>query len=385
MQKEFVRSMNSNYERILLESRPEERKYQYCMVTRGGIKGLLPCSLRYLNGSAYLYYDITSKQSITQLHGRKCIDREWLKDFMWSYDRLQLELGRFLLDMQNVIWYPEQIFQDLENNVFFFLYVPYCGEETGFKKLLEYLVEKIDYEDEILVECVYKMYEQYEKNGGMYLQAQILEDVKVLDAAAAVEKAPELSTRTVNQTEQSLLDKTGDRVEPAATASEKTERQGRNTVPEKKGFFSVLGGRKKKYEEEMESYRETMQRQMEGYAVAEDTSYEEAYGQTVYMEEKEPVQTMHRLYTLDGRILVQLDKPAYLVGKKKQEADIVLQDISVSRIHARISTEAGESYLEDLNSTNGTCKNGLRLQPYEKQRLEPGDEITIGKLVFIYR
>ena len=385
MQKEFVRSMNSNYERILLESRPEERKYQYCMVTRGGIKGLLPCSLRYLNGSAYLYYDITSKQSITQLHGRKCIDRDWLKDFMWSYDRLQLELGRFLLDMQNVIWYPEQIFQDLENNVFLFLYVPYCEEETGFKKLLEYLVEKIDYEDELLVECVYKMYEQYEKNGSMYLQAQILEDVKILDTAAAVEKAPELLPRTVNQTEQPLQDKTGDKVEPAMAAAEKAERQGRNAVPEKKGFFSVLGGRKKKYEEEMESYRETMQRQMEGYAVAEDTQYEEAYGQTVYMEEKEPVQTTHRLYTPDGRILVQLDKPAYLIGKKKQEADIVLQDISVSRIHARISTEAGECYLEDLNSTNGTGKNGLRLQPYEKQRLEPGDEITIGKLVFIYR
>ena len=267
------------------------------------------------------------------------------------------------------------IFQDLENNVFFFLYVPYCEEETGFKKLLEYLVEKIDYEDEILVECVYKMYEQYERNGSMYLRTQILEDVKILTADVAVEKAVEPVPQTAKQPEEAPREKYASRGE-------------NGILPDgvgKKGFFSMWGGRKKKYQEEVENYRETMQREMDGYAVAEDTSYEEPYGKTIYMEEKEPGPVMHRLYTPDGRILVQLDNPAYLIGKKKQEADIVLEDLSVSRIHARISTEPGGCYLEDLNSTNGTYKNGLRLQPYEKQKLESGDEITVGKLIFVYR
>ena len=34
---------------------------------------------------------------------------------------------------------------------------------------------------------------------------------------------------------------------------------------------------------------------------------------------------------------------------------------------------------------NGTFKNGLRLQPYEKRRLEEDDEIRFGNLLFIYR
>lgn len=42
-------------------------------------------------------------------------------------------------------------------------------------------------------------------------------------------------------------------------------------------------------------------------------------------------------------------------------------------------------YLEDMNSTNGTFKNGLRMQPYEKRKLEEGDEITFGKRTLIYR
>jgi len=46
---EYVRNLNCNYERILLDKKPEEKRYQYCILNRGGIKGLLPCSLRYIN------------------------------------------------------------------------------------------------------------------------------------------------------------------------------------------------------------------------------------------------------------------------------------------------------------------------------------------------
>ena len=73
------------------------------------------------------------------------------------------------------------------------------------------------------------------------------------------------------------------------------------------------------------------------------------------------------------------------IGKKREEVDLVLEDISVSRIHARILDEKGSVYLEDLNSTNGTFKNGLRLQPYEKRKLEIGDEIKCGKIIIIFR
>ena len=38
-----------------------------------------------------------------------------------------------------------------------------------------------------------------------------------------------------------------------------------------------------------------------------------------------------------------------------------------------------------MNSTNGTFKNGLRMQPYEKKKLEEEDEIKIGRTVMIYR
>lgn len=374
---EFIRSLHCNYERVLLDKKPEEKRYQYCILSRGGIKGLLPFSLRYLNGLAYLYYDITSKQNIIQLFDKRCISREWLKDFLWSLKQIQMELGRFLLNEQNILWYPEQVFQDLEKNIFSFLYIPYYDGESSFLKLLEFMVEHIDYEDELLVECVYKMYEQYERNGDVYLQEQIFEDAKLL------EKKKE---DFVIQNERNDLKEfchEDERVEalPIQEVEETREKV------EKKGLRSLWESRKKKDKEVRDNYAEEIRQQMRGYAVAEDTAYEEEeLGRTIYIEEKkEKVKKLHRLYTEDGNLLIRIETPTLTIGKKKEEVNLCLEDFSVSRLHARIIIEGEDAYLEDLNSTNGTYKNGLRLQPYEKKKLEDDDEIKCGKKLLIYR
>ncbi len=354
-----------------MDKMPEEKKYQYCILSRGGIKGLLSCSLRYLNGLAYLYYDITSKQNIMQLYDKRCITREWLKDFAWSLKQIQIELGRFLLNEQNIIWYPEQDFQDLERNIFSLLYIPYYEGDMSYLNLLSFLVEHIDYEDEMLVECVYRMYEQYERNGEIYLQGQIFEDVKLL------EREKENGNANIQEPEKASEEPEQKEIEQR----EITQKE------EKKGFWSFLGDKRRQTREIRDNYRQNMQQTMLGYAVAEDTHYEEEeYGRTIYIEEKnEKVKIVHRLYTQEGKLLAQLDTAVLTIGKKKGEVDICLEDMSVSRIHAKILKEEEDIYLEDINSTNGTYKNGLRLQPYEKKVLEEGDEIKCGKVVLIFR
>ena len=177
---EYVKNLNCNYERILLEEKPEENRYQYCIVGRGGIKRLLPCSLRYINNEAYLYYDISSTQSLSQFYAGKSIKREWIKDFLWTMKQIRIELERFLLDESNLLWYPEQIFQDLEKKDFFFLYIPYYNGESGFQELLDFLVEHVDYEDDVLVECIYTFYEQYKAHGEVYLKEQMTMETLII-------------------------------------------------------------------------------------------------------------------------------------------------------------------------------------------------------------
>lgn len=403
---EYVRNLNCNYERILLDKKPEEKRYQYCILNRGGIKGLLPCSLRYLNGVAYLYYDISSKQNVTQLYGNKCVSREWIVDFLWSMRQIRQELERFLLDSKNIIWRPEQVFQDLESNVFFFLYVPYYEGDSGYLKLMEFLIDHIDYEDEVLVECVYSMYEQLERKGEAYLQAQIFEDAKRLegqemeetpewvmaDRESAAAKKQEAEDKDIFAADEPDRTREGKKEMAAGEANRETllGKEPAGEEPErgeKRGIRSIFESKKKRGREQREDYRQTMRQEMEGYAVAEEIRYEEEpYGRTVFMEEKATEAARpHRLFTPEGRLLAVLDKPVFSIGKKKEDADLVLENLSVSRIHARIIQEKTDVYLEDLNSTNGTYKNGLRMQPYEKRKLEEGDEIKCGAVILIFR
>lgn len=376
MKTEFVRSLNCNYERILLDEKPEEKRYQYCILNRGGIRGLLPCSLRYINGSAYLYYNISSKQNIKQLYGGRSITRAWIKDFMWSFRQIEQELGRFLLDRGNILWYPEQIYQDLESNVFSFLYFPYHEGGNGFKELLEFWVEQIDYNDEALVNCIYQMYEQYERNGDVYLQAKIFEDAERLEEAEKRELV-------------FAADKPVEGIEKRAEKAEGSE-QSEGAEPDRKKHFFGMFMSKRKEREIRDNYRQSMQERMnesmKEYAVAEETVYGEEYGQTIYIEgPAEPVKAKRELCTSEGRVLATLDRPITTIGKRKEEADVVLEDMSVSRLHARIVKEKDKYYIEDLNSTNGTFKNGLRLQPYERRELEPEDEIKAGRVLMVFR
>ncbi len=383
LQSEYIRNMNSNYERVLLEEKPDEKRYQYCMISKGGIKGLLSCSLRYIDDLAYLYYDITSMQNVEQLCSKKIITRSWMKNFLWSMQQVNLGLTRFLLDDRNIIWHPEHMFQDLEKEEFFFLYIPYFDGECGFLKLIEFLIDHIDYDDEVLVEYIYKMHEQYEFLGSIYLQEQIFIDAKVL------EQPQTIASLSNNNIAESLLGELESiEIDNVNTENDDVFNQLEERKEEKRGLLHLLDGRRKKYKLEKARLQQSADNYEGEFAlVCEEPAYEaDEYGKTVYIEESEKEEPIiRRLYTREGKCIVSLTKPSFLIGKKKEEVDIVLQDASVSRIHAKITQENGMFYVEDINSTNGTFKNGLRLQPYEKRVLESEDEIKFGKTVFVYR
>lgn len=373
---EYVRNLNRNFERILLDGQADCKRYQYCILFRGGIKYLLACNCKQIDNCNYLYYDISSSQNIKQMFAEKTLHREWMKEFLWSIQRMRQELNRFLLDERNIIWNPEHIFQDLEKNDFLYLYLPYYGQESKseetFDKMLEFWVDKVDYEDAALVEFVYHAYEQFMSVGQCYLEKQIFEDFNKLP-----ENVAEIKVQEMPKNPQS------------------DEQQSEEKLPEpmagKRGIRSLLGRNRWK-QDQKNIYREEMRQMINGYAVCEETAYEgkaeestqiEEFGKTIYIEEKE--EQTHGLFTEKGEMLISLDKFPFVVGKRKEDVDYVLPDYSTSRVHARFVEEKDGIYLEDLNSTNGTFKNGLRMQPYEKRKLEAEDALRFGKSTYIYK
>jgi len=82
------------------------------------------------------------------------------------------------------------------------------------------------------------------------------------------------------------------------------------------------------------------------------------------------------ILSLDGQVLAEynMSKERYTVGRLPDN-DVRIDNPAVSGHHSLIINILNDSFLEDLNSTNGTYVNGKLIK---KHALQHGDVITIG-------
>lgn len=82
------------------------------------------------------------------------------------------------------------------------------------------------------------------------------------------------------------------------------------------------------------------------------------------------------ILSLNGQTLAEynLSKERYTVGRLPDN-DIRIDNPAVSGHHALIINILNDSFLEDLNSTNGTYVNGRLIK---KHALQHGDSVTVG-------
>lgn len=81
--------------------------------------------------------------------------------------------------------------------------------------------------------------------------------------------------------------------------------------------------------------------------------------------------------SMDGLVLkeITLDRERLSIGRKPHN-DVQIDNMAISGEHAAVVTILNDSFLEDLNSTNGTLVNG---QPVKKCVLQHNDVIELGK------
>ncbi|MFO1405694.1 MAG: FHA domain-containing protein [Azonexus sp.] len=88
------------------------------------------------------------------------------------------------------------------------------------------------------------------------------------------------------------------------------------------------------------------------------------------------------ILSMDGLVLkeISLNKERVTIGRKPHN-DIQIDNLAISGEHAAIVTILNDSFLEDLNSTNGTLVNG---QPVKKHFLRNNDVVELGKYKLKY-
>ena len=123
----------------------------------------------------------------------------------------------------------------------------------------------------------------------------------------------------------------------------------------------------------MSSYEQTTVLREEGTTVLNDCIshvFKESYLE--YIDDNE-----RQIY--GGNITIRQDN--MLIGSSNI-CDYVIDNPAISRNHARISRIGDKYYMTDLDSTNGTFINGIRMNKSETKELTNGEEVMIGRIKF---
>lgn len=166
----------------------ETAGYQYRMISCNRIPGLLPCSIREIDGEAYLAYDVTGLQSLQRLYGDRNLERESLSKLLTSIAEAGKTLSRYLLDFSGLVFEPELIFYDYTKDRYLFLYQPGQKREESLTRLLQYAEKKIRPGQKDLQFLLYRLLE-LAGNPNFILKQEVLD--RILASPAAGEGKPE--------------------------------------------------------------------------------------------------------------------------------------------------------------------------------------------------
>lgn len=364
---EYINSFNHNYIKVKNNMQQTKKlRYQYQILTTRKLEGLLPVSMHIANGECSLYYEISSKQTLPKWFIKEKIGRLWMEKLISSLQTVLWSMEQYLLDSRNMILDPQYIFHDMETDKISFLYIPYYAEKekNDIGSFLSFLVESADANEEDTVTLLYDIFSKWE----------IMQEQFTIETFLQLWIAGTTKPTTISVIEE--------RNEPAAGLIVEEEE---DIYVKKRDLGEFLFGRIRKTKV-AESVGVISEKEKENAETEERKTLEDIYEKTAYMEIKSEEQE-RKLYGngKQNRKVISLEKLPIVIGKKGEKADVTLVDASISRMHARLTEEEGQIYLEDLNATNGTFKNGVRLKPYERVELDREDEVKFGKMSFTYR
>ena len=169
--------MDAAYERTLDrvslvlkdDSVREADGFETRMVCVGGVPGLLPMSIRQMNGETAFVYDVTARQPLSEYLNGRLLNREELTQILETVLGILEELETYLLDADHLIFAADKIFAQGSFRDLRFCFVPAHSRpmREGFYGLVMELLSKADQEDRAAVILGYRFaHELQEINSG---------------------------------------------------------------------------------------------------------------------------------------------------------------------------------------------------------------------------
>lgn len=142
--------------------------YQQKMLADRRMDYLLPAKIRSVDGQEFNYYDITSKLTLKQMYGSRCLDLNDIRSLFAAIRGACEEVDRYLLDTRRICLDPDLIYYNCSGNRYSFLYnvsTEISESLEGVSHLMDYLLDRVSPDDSVASDLVYRLYDQYEKAG----------------------------------------------------------------------------------------------------------------------------------------------------------------------------------------------------------------------------
>lgn len=438
----YKRDLNHNY--LILQGNDAEETYEIKMVLENEIEGLLKTEARFVNGRVDYYYEISSKQPISRFFSKVEISYTQLKQLFLGINQLMSKAKEYLLSFEHFVLEPDFIYCDADMFTLHFLFSSQYSRpmEGALLELAEYILERVDHQEERAVFLAYQFYKIVKKEN--FVWAEVLN----LLSENTTEEGSDFREENDSDSEEENCDEIEDK---KWEEREDNQKRGNRKIYVCFGiciFISIivfsagmmirylfdyaytesillmgvagiifasgiayLIAKVKKKEDVIEQEKNCEQSEIgcqerekqknaNRQIAEEEILYEKQEeiernqnpsgmnwngGNTVLLGTMGVTEQRILKGKVNGKeVMYSLKNLPVTLGKMQQHVDILIAEESISRMHARFFEKEGSVYLEDLNSTNGTYKNGILLEANEVVLVEPEDEIQLAKLHFTY-
>ena len=412
---EFVRGNQNNYIRIAC-SEEIFNGYEYQMYKHNELKSTPHFQQRNQNGENYLYYEVGGMQSLDVFLQSQKLKRDFAVVLMKSIERLCKEVSEFALDISCIVFLPKYIMVSSDGKDVKFLY-SFCTDEAGqeaLEALFECCIEYLDYKDDVLMQQLYKIYEDLLEqkdrfvlsNEAEQFLAVICEKEQQEVCAEAIDEVQEIEVfQVVNE------GNSGNILEKSKIAEKEFKKLKYGVfllfaidiaalflwkpLTLLKIFFCVaMGGallvlnirisntqkkekEAKKVQQKEEEYKEEYETFCKKFGMEND-------GGTQIITMRDSEKFLYGMQNAEPQ-MIYFSEIKKIIGKDPKRAQICISQEGVSRVHVLVWREGAECRVEDLNSTNGTWVNGEALTPRNPKTLTEGDRVRFAKAEYIFR
>lgn len=338
-------------------------------LNRRTIRRNLPLEIAVQGGVTEFWYRLTGCVSLRTMLELKLFGEAELTSLMKEVYLFSKELERNMLNPLGVLLNLDAIFYK-EGKNFLFCYHPSMEEElkVGLLSIVEELLTLADYKNQNMVKQLYFIYECLNQENPNYEELQCCPQEVLQETEAPKVCEGSITIEECFESEEVIMESEPKFYQLILREKERVEEK----------IKIILEGLRRKTKKKWEIYTD-----LKPVIIRPETTTESP---TVFLGTQEKTGGVYCLMeegeTEDKRIL--LKKENIILGKNSDTADEIIEDESVSRLHAFITKEEGNYYLEDLNSLNGTFLNGVRLAYKEKVCLKENDMIGIGRKTFCF-